>query len=121
MTTSILGLSTSNVLNVSTLYLQGTDIRNLFVSLPTYNQSNSGLQLQLQSYVTTASLNTTLAGYQSTINSSNKISYSFISNPPDLSIYATTSMLGSYVTSSNLTTTLGSYATNTNLTLREKK
>ena len=86
MATNILGLSTSNVLNVSTLYVQGTDIRDLFVSLPTYNQSNSGIQLQLQNYVTTAALSTTLTGYQPTINSSNKISYSFISNPPDLSI-----------------------------------
>ena len=114
MATNILGLFTSNVLNVSTLYLQGTDIRDLFVSLSAFNQSNSGSQLQLQNYVTNTALTTTLTGYQRTVSSTNKISYSFISNPPDLSIYATASVLSSYITNTSLQDTLNLYQTRLN-------
>ena len=111
MSTSVLGISSSNTMNTSTLYIQGTDIRNLFVSRVEFNQQNAGGQAQLQNYVTTTALNTTLAGYQQKINSSNKISYTFISDQPNLAIYATSSALASYVTNSALATSLDLYQT----------
>ena len=112
MSTSILGIATANTMNVSSLYIRGVDVHDLFVSPDIFTQTNTSVQLQLQGYVTTTALNTTLAGYQRTVNSSNKINYSFLLDPPDLSIYATNSVLTStYVTNTALATTLNTYQT----------
>ena len=81
---SILGLDTLDQLSVSKLYIKGADVEETFVSVNSFNQSNSGNQQQLQNYVTTSVLTTTLAGYQRSITSSNKVPYANISGAPDL-------------------------------------
>ena len=106
---NVFGLDTIDNLDVSTLYIDGVNVNNKFVSVADFTQSNTGNQLQLQNYVTTSALTTTLQGYQRTINSSNKVPYSFISSPPELSIYATNSVLAAYVTNTALQASLVSY------------
>ena len=64
---NVFGLDTIDTLDVSTLYIGGVDIDNIFVKLT--DDVNQNTSIQLQNYVTTTALNTTLTGYQRIINS----------------------------------------------------
>ena len=78
---NVFGLDTLDNLDVSTLYINGVNVNQKFVSTSDFNQSNSGKQLQLQNYVTPTVLATTLTRHQRTIAISKKYLQQHMRNP----------------------------------------